>query len=54
MGENWNTIKILLNCDASVSIVRKDVLHEGHKILKEEENRWSAMRETFNTTSKTE
>ena len=39
MDENQNakvcTIKILLDSNAKASIVRKDVLHERHKILKQ-------------------
>ena len=39
MDENWNskvcTIKILLDSGAGASIVRKDILHERHRILKQ-------------------
>jgi len=48
------TIKILLDSGASASIVRKDVLHVRHKILKDKKNKWSTMAGTFNTTSVTE
>ena len=44
------TIKILLDSGASVSIVRKDVFYERHRILKDEKNKWSTMAGTFNTT----
>ena len=33
-----HTIKILLNSGASASIVRKDILHEHHRILKQKRN----------------
>ena len=45
-----NTINILLNSNASSSIVRKDVLYEHHKNLKDKKNIWSTMAGTFNTT----
>ena len=48
------TIKILLDSGASASIVRKDVLHVHHKILKDKKNKWSTMAGTFNTTFVTE
>ena len=44
------TIKILLNSGAIASIVRKDVLHECHKILQDKKNKWSIMAGMFNTT----
>ena len=44
------TIKILLDCGASASIVCKDVLHDHHQILKDKNNKWSTMAGTFNTT----
>ena len=44
------TIKILLDSGASVSIVRKDLLHERHNILIDKKNKWSTMAATFNTT----
>ena len=54
MDENKNskvrTIKILLDSGASASIVRKDVLHVRHKILKDKKNKWSTMAGTYNTT----
>ena len=57
-NENKNskvcTIKILLDSGASASIVRKDILHERHKILKDKKNKWSTMAGTFNTTFVTE
>ena len=48
------TIKILLNSGAGVSIVRKDILYERHKILKDKKNKWSIMAGTFNTSFLTE
>ena len=58
MDENKNskvgTIKILLDNGASASIVRKDVLYERHKILKDKRNKWSTMAGTINTTFVTE
>ena len=48
------TIKILLDIGASASIVRKDVLHERNKTLKEKKNKWPTMVGTFNTSFKTE
>ena len=58
MNENWNskvcTIKILLDSSASASIVSKDVLYKGHRILKDKKNKWSTMAATFNTTFVTE
>ena len=42
-------IKILLDSGATASIARKDVLYKRHKILKDE-NKWSTMAGTFNTT----
>ena len=36
-------IKILLDSDVSASIVRKDILYERHKILKDKKNKWSTM-----------
>ena len=48
------TIKILLDCGASASIVRKEVLYERHKFVKDKKNKWSTMAETFNTTFGTE
>ena len=48
------TIKILLDSYASASIVCKDVVHRNHKILKDEKNKWSTMKGTFNTTYTTE
>ena len=57
-NENWNskvhTIKILLDCGAIASIIRKDMLYERHKTLKEKKNQWSTMAGTFNTTFVTE
>ena len=44
------TIKILLDSGASALIVRKDLLYERHKILKDKKNIWSTMAGTFNTT----
>ena len=44
------TIKILLDCDANSPIVRKDLLYEYHKILKDKKNKKSTMAGTFNTT----
>ena len=44
-----HTVKILLDSGTSTSIVRKDVLHERHKIHKDERNIWSNMARTFNT-----
>ena len=44
------TIKILLDSGTSALIVRKEVLHERHKILKDKKNIWSTMARTFNTT----
>ena len=43
------TIKILLDSGASASIVRKDVLHVRHKILKDKKNKWSTMAGIFVT-----
>ena len=48
------TIKISLDSGASVSNVHKEVLHTGHRILKDEKNKWSTMAGTFNTTFVTE
>ena len=45
---------MFLYSGASSSIVRKDVLHERHKILKDKKNKWSTMARTFNTTFVTE
>ena len=36
--------------DAGASIVRKDVLHERHRIFKDKMNKWSTMAGTFNTS----
>ena len=44
-------LKPSLDIGASASIVRKDVLHKRHKILKQKKNKWSTMAGTFNTTS---
>ena len=41
------TIKIILDSGASASIVRKDVLRERHKILKDNKNKWSTMAASF-------
>ena len=49
-----HTIKILLYSSASALIIRKDVLYECHKILKDKKNNWSTMAGTFNTTFVTE
>ena len=58
LDENKNskvrTIKILLDSGANASIVRKDVLHMHHKILKDKINKWSTMAGTFNTSFVTE
>ena len=54
LDENKNskarTIKMLVDSGASASIIRKDVLYERHKILKDKKNKWSTMVGTFNTT----
>ena len=54
MVENKNSkgcpIKILLDSSASISIVRKDVLHERHRNHKDKKNKWSTIEGTFNTT----
>ena len=47
-------IKILLDSGASASIVRKNVVYERHKILKDKKNKRSTMTGTFNTTFVTE
>ena len=47
---NVRTIKILLDSGASASIVRKDVLYERHRILKDKKNKCSTMEGTLNTT----
>ena len=51
--ENKNSkvcnIKILLDSGASVPIVRKTIIHEYHKILKDKKNKWSTMTGTFHT-----
>ena len=51
--ENRNSkvcaVKILLDSGANASIVRKDVLHELNKILKDKKNKLSTMAETSNT-----
>ena len=56
--ENKNSkariIKILLDSNASASIVRKDVLYERYRILKDKKTIWSIMVGTFNTTYFTE
>ena len=56
--ENKNSkvraIKILLDSGTSASIVRKEVLHERHKILKDKKNIWSTKTEMFNTSFVTE
>ena len=44
------TINILLDSGASASIVRKDVIYECHRIIKDKPNKWSTMAGTFNTT----
>ena len=44
------TFKILLDSGASASIVRKDMLCERHKILKDKKNKWSTMAKNFNTS----
>ena len=49
-----HTFKILLDSGASASIVRKDVLHKRHRILKDKKNKCSTMVGTFNTTDVTE
>ena len=38
-----STIKISLDSGASASTVRRDVLQERHKILKEKKTKWSTM-----------
>ena len=43
-------IKVLLDSNASALIVRKDVLHERYKILRDKKNKWSTMAGTFNIT----
>ena len=43
-----------MDSGASASIVRKDVLHVRHKILKDKKNKWSTMAGTFNTSFVTE
>ena len=43
-------IKIILDSGARESIVRKDVLYERHKIVKDKKNKWLTMTGTFNTT----
>ena len=40
---NVHTIRVLLDSGASALIIRKDVLHERHKILKDKKNKWSTM-----------
>ena len=45
-----HTIKILLDSNASASIVHKDILCEHNRILKDKKNQWSTMAGTFNTT----
>ena len=54
LDENKNfkacTFKILYDSGASASIVGKDILDEGHRILKDKKNKWSTMAGTFNTT----
>ena len=47
-------IKVLLDSNASALIVRKDVLHERYKILRDKKNKWSTMAGTFNITFVTE
>ena len=47
-------IEILLDSGANGSIVRKDILHERRKILKQKRNKWSTMAKTFNTALLTE
>ena len=58
MDENRNskvhTIKMLLDSDASESIVRKDVLYKRHKTFKDKKNKWSTVTWTFKTTFVTE
>ena len=58
LDENKNskvhTIKILSDSGASALIVRKDVLYERHRILKDKKNKWSTMAVTVNTTFVTE
>ena len=58
MDKNKNskvhTIKILLESEASASIVRKDMLYERHKTLRDKKNKWSSIAGTFNTTFVTE
>ena len=46
--------QIPLDSGASASIVRKDVLYERHKILKDKKNKRSTMTGTFHTTFVTE
>ena len=48
------TIKSLLDSGASASIVRKDVLYERLKILKDKNNKWSTMAGIFYSTFVTE
>ena len=51
LDENKNSkvcaIRILLDSGASASIVRKDILHERHKMLKDKKNKWSTMTVIF-------
>ena len=58
LDENKNTtvhaIKILFDSSDSASTVRKDVLYERHKIIKDKKNKWSTITGTFNTTFVTE
>ena len=44
------TIKTLLDSGANASIVRKDIIHKRHKILKDKKNKWSVMAGTFKIT----
>ena len=41
---------MLSDSGASASIVRKDILHTPHRILKEKKKKWSTMAGMFNTT----
>ena len=38
------TIKILLDCGISASIVHKDIIHERDRILKDKKNKWSTIK----------
>ena len=49
-----HTIKVLFDSSANTSIICKDKLYKGNRILNDKKNKWSTKEGTFNTTFVTE